>query len=251
MTQVHLEVADAVAIITLDGRPTRNALDHRAALEVVRLCDVINNDPTIGAAVIRGEGTAFCSGADRGVLAEIAKQPASSANVLALSQIYEAFVKVGTLAVPTIAAIGGDVVGAGMNLALATDVRLMAEHAKWNSGFLRIGLHPGGGHFALLGRVVGRDAAAAIGLFGQSVDAERALQLGLAWAVVGAEQLDDRCLTMAKNVAMNPALARSAVLSMRTELGPPAMTWQGALEAERGRQMWSLLESPLNQQAGS
>jgi enoyl-CoA hydratase len=243
MTEIRLDIVDAVAVVTLDGPTTRNALDLEAAAELSRVCDVINADPAIGAAVIRGVGPAFCSGADRRLLAETAQQPASTQNVRGLSQVYDAFVKVGTLAVPTIAAVNGDAVGAGVNLALATDLRLMAENARLISGFLRIGLHPGGGHFALLGRTVGRDTAAAMGLFGATVDGRRAVELGLAWEVLSSDALDERCLTLAKNVALNPDLARSAVLSMRTELGPPAMTWQGALEAERGRQMWSLLES--------
>ena len=243
MTKVELEIQEGVAVITLNGESTRNALDLDAAVDLARACDSINGDDTIGAAVIRGAGTAFCSGADRRLLADAARQPASTAAVTALSRVYDSFVKVGSLAVPTIAAVNGDAVGAGLNLVLATDLRLIASGARLISGFLRIGLHPGGGHFLLLGRVAGREAAAAMGLFGTVADAERAVRLGLAWEAVPPDELAGRSLALATAVAANPGLARAAVQSMRTELGPPAMTWPGALEAERGRQMWSLQES--------
>ena len=67
--------------------------------------------------------------------------------------------RVGELAPPTIAAIRGGAVGAGLNLALATDLRVVAEDAALLSGFIPIGLHPGGGHTALLGRLGSREAA--------------------------------------------------------------------------------------------
>jgi enoyl-CoA hydratase len=242
MTKVEFEIQNAVAIVTLNGESTRNALDLDAAVELADVCDSINGDDTVGAAVIRGRGSAFCSGAARQLLIDATRQPASTASVKALSRVYDAFVKVGNLAVPTIAAVNGDAVGAGLNLMLATDLRLIASGAKLISGFLRIGLHPGGGHFLLLGRTGVRDAAAAMALFGAVVDAERAVRLGLAWEAVPPDELSERCLTLAAAAAANPELARAAVHSMRTELGPPAMTWPGALEAERGRQMWSLQE---------
>jgi enoyl-CoA hydratase len=243
MTKVEFKIRNAVAIVTLNGESTRNALDLDAAAELAGVCDSIDNDNSIGAAIICGVGSAFCSGADRRLLIDAAKQPASTASVDALSRVYQAFVKVGNLTVPTIAAVNGDAVGAGLNLVLATDLRLIASEAKLISGFLRIGVHPGGGHFSLLGRVVGRDAASAMGLFGAVVDADHAVRLGLAWEAVPLGELGERCLTLATAVAANPELARAAAHAMRTELGPPAMTWPGALEAERGRQMWSLLES--------
>jgi enoyl-CoA hydratase len=240
MTKVEFKIRNAVAIVTLNGESTRNALDLDAAAELAGVCYSIDNDNSIGAAIICGVGSAFCSGADRRLLIDAAKQPASTASVDALSRVYQAFVKVGNFTVPTIVAVNGDAVGAGLNLVLATDLRLIASGAKLISGFLRIGVHPGGGHFSLLGRVVGRDAASAMGLFGAVVDADRAVRLGLAWEAV---PLGERCLTLAIAVAANPELARAAAHAMRTELCPPAMTWPGALEAQRGRQMWPLLES--------
>ena len=140
----------------------------------------------MGAAVISGAGGTFCSGAERGHLEEVGRDPAEAGRYAALGGIYRAFTRVGELEVPSIAAVRGAAVGAGINLLLATDLRIVAEDARLISGFLRIGLHPGGGHFGLLAGRAGAEAAAAAGIFGEEISGLRAVQLGLAWEAVPA-----------------------------------------------------------------
>jgi enoyl-CoA hydratase len=123
---------------------------------------------------------------------------------------------------------------------LATDLRVVATSARIISGFARIGLHPGGGHFALLGRLAGREAAAGLSVFAQAIDGQRAVALGLAWECLPEAEVEPRAMHIAREVASDPALARATVQSFRLELGPPAVPWPVALEAERGSQMWSL-----------
>jgi enoyl-CoA hydratase len=243
MTKVRLVVEDGVAILTLYGPESRNALDIACADTFVRSCDEIDADASVGAVIIRGEGPAFCSGIHRDLLAEIGRDPLSSAHLAMLSRIYEVFTRVGKLKPPTIAAINGDAVGAGLNLALATDLRVMAVTARMVSGFLRIGVHPGGGHFALVNRLAGREVAAAMGLFGAVIDGTRATQLGLAWEAVLVPEVDDVALRYARAVAQKPDLARRATSSLRLETGPPAVPLDVALEAERASQLWSLQAS--------
>ena len=105
----------------------------------------------MGAAVICGAGGTFCSGAERGHLEDVGRDPAEEGRYAALGGIYRAFTRVGQFEVPSIAAVRGAAVEAGINLMLATDLRIVAEDARLISGFLRIGLHPGSGHFGLLG----------------------------------------------------------------------------------------------------
>ena len=88
--------------------------------------------------------------AERGHLDEVGQDPAEDRRYTSLGGIYRAFTRVGQMQVPTIAAVRGAAVGAGINLMLATDLRIVADDARLISGFLRIGLHPGGGHFGLL-----------------------------------------------------------------------------------------------------
>jgi enoyl-CoA hydratase len=176
------------------------------------------------------------------LLAQVAKDPTATASIEALQGIYDAFLRVGRLKPPTIAAIAGDAVGAGMNLALATDLRVMAPDAKLISGFLRIGLHPGGGHMSLLARLVGREWAAAAAVFGIPIDGQRAAELGLAAQCCASDEVEARSMELARTAARNPALARAAVSSLRLAVGPPQVPWDVALETERGRQLWSLRE---------
>ena len=103
-----------------------------------------------------------------------------------------------------------------------------------------LGIHPGGGHFTLLQRAGGRETAAAMGLFGEEVDGDRAVALGLAWAAHDDEAVLESALALAGRVAHDPPLARRAVASFRRETAPGGLPWDVAVELERSPQMWSL-----------
>jgi len=237
---IDVEVTDGIATITIDSPKTRNALNPTSSRQLVEVCDQVDADPAVGAVIVRGGGGTFCSGAEREVLARAGEDPADPERFAELGSIYDAFVRVGNMSVPTIAAVQGAAVGAGVNLLLATDLRIVATDARIIGGFTRIGLHPGGGHFALLGRVVSREAAAAIGLFGAEVSGARAAELGMAWDAVDAAEVDARAREIAATAARDPELSRRVLGSLRRELDPPGVSWPAALELERGSQMWSL-----------
>ncbi|MQA95666.1 MAG: enoyl-CoA hydratase/isomerase family protein [Streptosporangiales bacterium] len=238
MGEIKLERTDGVAVITVDSPEVKNALTPDMGKELVAVCDEVDADPEIGAAVVRGANGTFCSGADRRRW-KPGRDQTEDSTYRASGAVYGAFVRVGQLQVPTVAAVQGAAVGAGLNLMLATDLRIVAENARIISGFLKIGLHPGGGYFTLSGRLAGREATAAMGLFGEEVDGAGAVRIGLAWQALPAEQVDARALELATQAAKDPALAREAVRSFRSELGPPAVSWPVALEFERATQMWS------------
>ncbi len=239
MSEVKVEFNDHVAVISLCAPGRRNALTPQMATDLANACDEIDGAPEIGAVVILGEGGYFCAGAHRDVLAG-ATDPLSEPAHGDLSSVYGSFVRVGELEPPTIAAVRGGAVGAGLNLALAADLRIVAEHAQLTSGFLRLGLHPGGGYFVLSGRTAGREVTAAMGLFGETVEGRRAAELGLAWESLPDEKVEGRALELAARVAADPQLARRATRSFRQALGPPHLPWPVALDAERGAQAWSL-----------
>ncbi|SDX75008.1 enoyl-CoA hydratase [Modestobacter sp. DSM 44400] len=238
MGQVQLEKQGGVAVLTVDSPEVKNGLTPEMGLQLSALCDDIDADPAIGAAVVRGAGGTFCSGADRRRWTAGADQ-AEDTTYKELGAVYTAFKRVGTLQVPTIAAVRGAAVGAGINLALSTDLRVVSETARLMAGFLRIGLHPGGGYFTISSRTAGREATAAMGLFSEEVDGVRAAEIGLAWKAVPDEQVEDLALELAGRAAKDPELAREAVRSFRTEAGPPGIGWDAALHFERATQMWS------------
>jgi enoyl-CoA hydratase len=236
MSEVRVEISEGVATITLNAPARRNALTRSLAVELIGACESVDRDPSVGAVVVAGEGPAFCAGADLALL----RTAARGLNDDDFRVVYGSFARVGTLEVPTIAAVAGSAVGAGLNLALATDVRIVATDASLIPGFQRLGLHPGGGHFVLLARLAGAEAAAAIGLFGAGIDGARAVELGLAWEALPAAQVLPRAQELASRVARDPVLARRMASSFRAEVGPPAVSRRDALEAEAVAQWWSL-----------
>lgn len=243
--EVNLERADGVATLILDAPDRRNALTLSMARELAAACDEIDADASVGAVVVRGSGGYFCAGGDRQTLAEAGRDPAAPEAWEGIGDVYRSFARVGELQPPTIAAIRGGAVGAGVNLAFATDLRVVANDAKIISGFLPIGLHPGGGHGVLLGRTGIREAAAAMALFGERIDGARAAELGLAWAAVEDDEVEAKAAELAAAPAADPELARTVAKSLRAQLGPPALPWPVALDMERASQMWSMRRRSL------
>jgi enoyl-CoA hydratase len=241
--EVLLEIDEGVAVVTLNAPQRRNALTPGMAGELMAAFDEVDARAEVGAVVVRGVGKSFCAGGDVQTLADAGRDPAAPDAYAGMSAIYDSFYRLGQVAAPTIAAVRGSAVGAGMNMLLATDLRIVARDARLLCGFLKRGMHPGGGHFVILSRLVGREAAAAMALFGEEVDGERAVQLGLAWETVDDAAVEDRARELAARVAADPALARVAAGNFRKETGPPHVSWEVATQFERPAQMWSMRRS--------
>lgn len=239
MPGVTWEHGDGVAVITLENEGVRNALTPDIAAQLIAACDEIDARPEIGAAVLRGASGTFCSGADtRTWSADVDWLGAEGEELL--GAIYAGFTRVGALTVPSIAAVRGAAVGAGLNLLLACDVRIVADDARLIAGFARVGIHPGGGFFTLAARAAGREAAAAFGLLDADLTGAQAVARGLAWEAVPDADVEPRARELAARAARDPALARRALQTFRAEMGPPAMTWPAALSLERGEQVKSM-----------
>jgi len=238
--EIVLDRHDGVAVLTLNAPERRNALTATMARELFDACVEIDADPTVGAVVLYGAGGYFCSGGDRATLADVGASPARDEAFGTLGQIYDSFRRVGALLPPTISAIEGGTVGAGLNLAMATDLRIVATDAHLISGFMPIGLHPGGGHATLVGRAGGREVTNAMMLFGESLTGEECVSHGLAWEAVEAMEVLPRACELAARAAEDPALSRRVARSTRLQSGPPAAGWDAGLELERAAQMWSM-----------
>jgi enoyl-CoA hydratase len=239
---VLYRVADHVALITVNDPDRRNAVNAAMSTQLRAAVERAEADADVHAVVVTGAGSAFCAGADLTALGGAAEE--------GLLQLYDGFMAVGRCALPTVAAVNGAAVGAGLNLALAADVRIAGPAALFDARFQKLGLHPGGGATWMLHRAVGPQVARAALLFGMRFDAESAVRHGLALAVA------DDPVAAAVELASGPAAApREVVLATkatmrataspgsvdidahefakRTELGPQAMSIQSPEFAAR------------------
>jgi enoyl-CoA hydratase len=236
MPEVTLAIDDnGVALITLDAPDRRNAMNLPMVEEIVAIVERCVADDAVGALVVTGAGKGFCAGAELGHLAGSTGAQESRG----VRSVYDGFLTFANCPKPTLAAVNGAAVGAGMNLALACDVRIASTHAKFITRFLDLGLHPGGGHTWMLQRIVGPQAARAAVLFGQEWNGEAAVRVGLAYECVEADQLVPRALEMAARAASAPR-----ELSVRTKATMRAVvdmeSISDAVEAELEVQAWSL-----------
>lgn len=233
--RVSLEIREEVAVLTLDDPGKRNAIGVQMAREIMEACAQIDDGPC-GAVVVRGAAGYFCSGADRALLETVAAAPELDGSAL-LDEVYAAFTSVGALRVPVIAAVRGGAVGAGLNLALAADVRIVADAAVLSSGFRQRGIHQGGGQGYLLATLAGPEVATAMIVLGEPVSGQRARDLGLAWDALPDDLVEPRALELARTAAADPELSRAMIASIR---GSRAGAWQARVAEERKGQLWSL-----------
>ncbi|MEV6718282.1 enoyl-CoA hydratase [Lentzea sp. NPDC051208] len=204
MAEVLLEHHDSVAVITINDPERRNALTIDLSQELADKVGEAERDAN--ALVITGAPPAFCAGADLTQLGNSKDE--------GLKRIYKGFLAVANAKIPTIAAVNGAAVGAGLNLALAADVRIAGPKARFDARFLQLGIHPGGGMTWMLQRLVGPQTATAMTLFGQILDADQAVALGLAYA--RAEDPLSVAKELAKASAEAPAeLVRTIKATMR------------------------------------
>jgi len=172
-------------------------------------------DRSLRAVVVTGEGTAFCSG---GNTSWIASEPDATVDHLRTRMIafYRAWLSIRRLEVPTIAAVNGPAIGAGLCLALACDLRYAAEGAALSAPFVRLGMHPGMASTYLLPEVVGEAHARELLLTGRVVDPEEALRLGLVSRVFPEEDFAAEVQAVAEGIAATaPIASRYTTVAMR------------------------------------
>ena len=230
MAMVLYEVRDGIGTLTLNNPAERNSMTAEMVADIVRVMDAAEADPNVRVVIVTGTPPAFCAGANLGNLAEATRE--------SLLGIYEGFLRIARSPLPTIAAVNGAAVGAGMNLALGCDVRIAGESAKFDTRFLQLGLHPGGGNTWMQLRIAGMQTTMATVAFGEVLDGEAALHAGLVWKCVE----DDQLLTVARQVAAKAADAPKELLveikkTIRAIGAVPTHT--EAVEFELGPQVWS------------
>ena len=204
---------DGIAVLTLNDPDKRNAINLQMNEEILETMEMLENSGGARVVIVTGAPPAFCAGADLGDL--LAARERDN-----IHDIYRGFLRIAHSPLPTIAAVNGAAVGAGMNMALAADVIVAAERAKFDSRFLQIGIHPGGGHTWRLRNKTNDQTVRAMVLFGEVLDGQRAKEVGLAWACVPDDELMDHAITMARRAASFPPrlqrLTKSAMNGLPT-----------------------------------
>ena len=202
---VLVQVENHVALVTINDPERRNAVTAEISAGLRAAVDAAEANTDVHALIVTGAGKAFCAGADLTALGEATEN--------GLRTIYDGFLAVANCALPTIAAVNGAAVGAGLNLALAADVRIAGPAALFDPRFQKLGIHPGGGATWMLQRAVGVQAARASLLFGMRFDAEAAVRYGLALEIA------DDPVAAAKELAAGPAGApREVVLATKASM---------------------------------
>ena len=215
---VRVDREDAIVIVTIDRPETRNALDAAARAELTTALQTADADDTVYAIILTGAGDrAFASGAD---IAELGRRtPGEQREVMRDGSVFGV---VDRLRTPIIAAINGYCLGGGLELALACDIRIAADSAKFGQPEVALGLIPGGGATQRLPRIVGTGEALRLILTGEAIDATEALRIGLVSEVVTLDELHQRAYAIAESIAgRGPVAVRAAKAAVRAALDLP------------------------------
>lgn len=192
-----------VAVVTIDNQPRRNAVSREALAELGRIWEDLER-AAYRCLVLTGAGDkAFCAGAD--LSGDLSASADTSAGIARGLQKYAVYRK------PIVAAINGDCVAGGLELMLATDVRLAAPHARFGLPEVKWGIYPFGGATLKLVQQIGRVHAMDLILTGRLIDADEAARIGLINRVVPAAELMERALAVAETIAANSPAAVQAV----------------------------------------
>ena len=201
---VLLQTGNHIARITLNRPNQKNEINLQMGQELDEICRRINQDNDIYVVIITGVGEVFCGGSERQKPGK--NQPRSEVET-ALK--YNAAASVASIEKPVIAAINGDAVGDGLELALACDVRMAAQHARFGLPEIEAGLIPADGGTQRLPRIIGRGKALEMVLTGEIIGAAEALENGLVIKVLPPESLTAEVEALAK------AMAAKAPVSLR------------------------------------
>ncbi|MDU9405448.1 enoyl-CoA hydratase-related protein [Pseudomonas sp. zfem004] len=203
-----IQVEAGVAWITLNRPDQRNALDIPTLKHLHATLETCNSDPAVRVVVLTGTGRSFCAGAD---LAEWAEAEARGAlETYGWTETAHALMQcLHSLDKPTIAAINGTAVGAGMDLSLCCDLRLAAQSARFKAGYTSMAYSPDAGASWHLPRLIGSEQAKRLLFLDELWGAERALAAGLVGEVVADEQLATATAELAARLAQGPTFAHA------------------------------------------
>lgn len=232
---VILEKENHVARIILNRPENRNSMDGEVMPAFLEAVGRVKSDPDVRCLIVTGTGKSFCAGAD------FKNAPGGDEHLLPherLMAVYEPFLNVGDIRVPTIAAMNGHAIGGGFGLALICDIRIAERRSKYGANFVRLGLHSGMAVSYMLPRLIGLPRAGELLYTGRLIDGEAAERIGLANYVADGEEVRTKAAAIAEEIA---AAAPAAVRMIKQSVYR-GMQWEPrrAAESESHRQSRSL-----------
>jgi len=231
---LRVTLEDGVALLVFDAPEKRNPLTEALMHAYAGAIGQIHRDGSVRAVVLASNGPAFSAGGDIGMLEEqLSWEPEK--NRRQMGQFYRGFLTALALDVPTIAAIEGDAIGAGLTLALSYDVRIASESARLGFTFLNLGLHPGMGTTHLLPLLIGDARAAELIFTGKLISGNDAAAIGLVNYAVPKSNVRETALTMAREIAGKPAqamrLAKRALVRRKLDGLESALDYEAVAQA--------------------
>jgi 2-(1,2-epoxy-1,2-dihydrophenyl)acetyl-CoA isomerase len=225
---VLLSVEAGLATLTLNRPAVLNAFDAAMAEAFEQRIEEIAGRDDVRAILIRGQGRGFCAGGD--VAQFLGADPEVAIEAI-IRPLHAGLLRLDGLTQPSLACLHGPVAGAGFSLALACDLAIAADDARFTLAYARIGATPDGSGTYHLQRAVGMKRAKEIALLADTLDAGEALRLGLVNRVVPAAQLESEALTLAHRLAAGPTQAYGRIKALLNASGGNTLAAQ--LEAER------------------
>jgi enoyl-CoA hydratase/carnithine racemase len=238
---VRVERDGGVAVLTLNDPERRNAMTEAMGRALAAAVADLSRDAGLRALVLCGAGRAFSAGGDLDMIEAKARAgaadpggPARAANQRFMREFYGLFLSVRDLPCPSIAAIRGAAIGAGLCVALACDLRVAARDAKLGLNFVRLGIHPGMAATWTLPRLVGPTRAAELLFTGRTLDGAEAERIGLVNRAVAADEVHGAALELAREIAA--AAPRAVRAAKRSLAGSEAAALSEQLEIEAAAQ---------------
>jgi 2-(1,2-epoxy-1,2-dihydrophenyl)acetyl-CoA isomerase len=236
---------EGIATLVLNRPERLNALNNELAMALTEALARIAEDDAVHVVVITGAGRAFCAGGDLAAIGKGRRGRETQSLEPLLRAGMQAVLRMRTIPQPVIAAVNGPAAGAGMNIALAADMRIAAEEATFGQNFAKVGLFPDYGGTYFLPQLVGPAKAAELFYTGDMIDAKTALGLRIVNHVVPGAQLEAEVKSLAQKIALGPGVAIRAV--KRTLFGSEKKELAQALEQEVQEQVHCYLSEDCSE----
>ena len=223
------ETLNKVARITMDRPDQYNAFDDTMIGELLHALDTCSRDPDVRAVILTGEGKAFCSGADIGTIEAFLQaddKPPSALFQYFVRHLHAIVVEIRRMPKPVVAAVNGVAAGGGFSLALACDLIIASETARFTLAYSRLGVTPDGGATFFLPRLLGPAKTAELIYLDPVLTVQQALKWGFVNKVVAEDDLREQALAVAQKLAEGPSRAHAGAKDLMNR------TWHHTLEAQ-------------------